>query len=299
MQKTRGSLTGRIRAIFGGKASVGEEDLEHIEEVLIQADVGVAYTTKMIEEMRKALVSRKSWDERDFRSFLFNWVVRAVGDQGEKNGCGFFEPRDPDVRPEVILFVGVNGTGKTTTIGKLSRLFIAKGRGVMLVAGDTYRAAAPEQLEVWAKRSGSMYHRGAEKGDAASVVHDALTMACSASLDTVLVDTAGRLHTKEPLMRELEKIMKVASRVVEGAPHQVVLVLDATTGQNALVQARSFMDVVGVTGIIITKMDGSAKGGILIPISCELGLPIHFVGMGEGIDDLVPFDPEAYAEALI
>jgi len=290
---------GRMRSIFGGKASVSEEDLDRLEEVLIQADVGVAYTTRMIDEMRKALVSRKSWDERDFRSFLLNWVVRAVTDQGGENGRGFFGSRDPAVRPEVILFVGVNGTGKTTTIGKLSRFFMTEGRGVMLVAGDTYRAAAAEQLEVWAKRSGAMYHRGPEGGDAASVVHDALTRACSASLETVLVDTAGRLHTKEPLMRELEKITKVASRVVDGAPHQVVLVLDATTGQNALVQARSFMEVVGVTGIIITKMDGSAKGGILIPISCELGLPIYFVGMGEGIDDLVPFDPGAYAEALI
>jgi fused signal recognition particle receptor len=304
LEKSRGSLMGRIRSIFAGKAEIGEEQLEDLEEALIQADVGMEYTLRIVDELRKALGGKSSWSQEDFRGFLAAIIARMVSGQGSGskkplNGPESSERAFEAAKTRVILIVGVNGTGKTTTIGKLAHRFCEQGTGVMLVAGDTFRAAAEEQLEIWAQRSGSQYHRGKEGADPASVVHDALTAAASRSLDVVLVDTAGRLHTREPLMRELAKITGVASRVVAGAPHEVILVLDATTGQNALIQAKTFTEVVGVTGVIITKMDGSAKGGILIPIAGELGLPVLYVGLGERIEDLVPFDPQAYAEALI
>jgi fused signal recognition particle receptor len=199
----------------------------------------------------------------------------------------------------VVLVTGVNGTGKTTTIGKLSARAVRAGRKVMLIAADTYRAAAAEQLTIWAERSGARIVKGPEGGDPAAVVHDGLTSARSSGIDLVLIDTAGRLHTKEPLMKELEKIRRVAQKVIEGSPHRVLLVLDATTGQNALAQARTFRESAGVTDLVITKMDGSARGGFLLPVTAQLGTPVSYVGLGEGIDDLVPFDAEEYARQLV
>lgn len=300
LEKSRGSIMSRIRSVFGTRKAIDPEDLEDIEDILIQADVGITYTTRIIEDLKKTSARTDVWSEEGLKSFLARWIAGAVGGVVQENIEILEKP--PDVEntlPHVLLMVGVNGTGKTTSIGKLAKIFRNRGQKVMVVAGDTYRAAAAEQLEVWAQRSGALYHRGQDGGDPAAVVHDALNKALAKRVNTVLVDTAGRLHTKKPLMKELGKISTVASRVIDGAPHEVILVLDATTGQNALIQARTFTEVVGVTGIILTKMDGSARGGILVPIAGELGLPVRYVGMGEGIEDLVPFDPEAYAQALV
>ncbi|TNF45783.1 signal recognition particle-docking protein FtsY [bacterium] len=300
LEKSRGSIMGRIRSVFGGREAIAPEDLEDIEDILIQADVGVTYTTRMIEDLQKESDRADRWSEEGLKSFLAQWISNAVGGVSTKHAGGSAAELDKnDTVPHVILIIGVNGTGKTTSIGKLSNIFRHQGKKVMVVAGDTYRAAAAEQLEVWAQRSGALYHRGQDGSDPAAVVHDALNKALAKDVNTVLVDTAGRLHTKEPLMKELGKISTVASKVIHGAPHEVILVLDATTGQNALIQSRTFTETVGVTGIILTKMDGSARGGILVPIAGELGLPVKYVGMGEGIEDLVPFDPQAYAEGLV
>ena len=291
----------RFRSVFGSRAVIDEDQLEKLEEILIQADVGMGYTTKIVDELRKVLGGQREWAREDLESFLAAIIAETVGGS-EKEGPRGGEGRESPLQgagTRVILVVGVNGTGKTTTIGKLAHRYRKQGLEVMLVAGDTFRAAAEEQLQIWAHRSKALYHRGREGADPASVVHDALAIASSRSVDMVIVDTAGRLHTKEPLMRELAKITSVASRVVEGAPHEVLLVLDATTGQNALIQARTFRDAVGVTGVVLSKMDGTAKGGILIPIAGELGLPVSYLGLGEGLEDLVTFDPQNYAEALI
>ncbi len=292
LSKTRASLWGRIRGVFGGRAAVREEDLEAMEEILVTGDVGIHYATRLIEELRKSL--KEDPTEAALKSFLRNWIAHTVA-----AGEGLSLETPPDAAPRVTLVVGVNGTGKTTTIGKLAHRLRLRGQSSMVVAADTYRAAAVAQLKVWSQRSGSGFMGGEEGGDPAAVVHDALTRAVKTGVDNVLIDTAGRLHTKEPLMRELEKIRKVAGRLVPGAPHQVLLVLDATTGQNALVQAREFLQTAGVTGVILTKMDGSARGGVLIPIKGELGLPVLYVGLGEGIGDLVPFDAGQYAEGLV
>ena len=295
LEKTRGSLWGRIKSVFGGKSSIGEEELENLEEILITGDVGMQYTMKLVEDLRRSVMDDLS--DIELRSYLRGWVESAVN---ARAAAETHEKSTPAASgPRVTLIVGVNGTGKTTTIGKLAHRYKQTGRTTMVVAADTYRAAAVKQLQIWSERSGALFFGGHEGGDPAAVVHDALNSALKAGVSNVLIDTAGRLHTKEPLMRELEKIKSVAGRIIEGAPHEVLLVLDATTGQNALVQAREFMQAVGVTGVVITKMDGSARGGILIPVAGELGLPVLYVGLGEGIGDLVPFDAGEYAKGLI
>lgn len=295
LEKTRGSLWGRIKGVFGGKTTLGEEELDQIEEILITGDVGVQYTMKLMEDLRRS--AKGDLNDAQLRSYLRGWIEGAVGLAG---GDGSSEALSAGtVVPAVTLMVGVNGTGKTTTIGKLAHRFAKEGRLTMVVAADTYRAAAVRQLEIWADRSGAVFRGGQEGGDPAAVVHDALYAAMKDGVREVLIDTAGRLHTKEPLMKELTKIRSVAGRILQGAPHDVLLVLDATTGQNALVQAREFVQAAGVTGVVITKMDGSARGGILIPVTGELGLPVRYVGLGEGIEDLVPFDAGEYARGLI
>jgi len=292
LEKTRGSLWGRLKGVFGGRSFIGEEDLEEIEEILITGDVGMKYTLKLVEDLRRAVTDDLT--DVQLRAYLRGWVEGVVK-TGQTPGTG----PAPGSRPRVFLIVGVNGTGKTTTIGKLAHRFKQSGVSTMVVAADTYRAAAVQQLRIWSDRSGALFLGGQEGGDPAAVVHDALKKAEKSGVDNVLIDTAGRLHTKEPLMRELGKIRTVAGKIIDGAPHDVILVLDATTGQNALVQAREFVQAVGVTGVVITKMDGSARGGILIPIAGELGLPVLYVGLGEGLEDLVPFDPAEYARGLI
>ena len=295
LEKTRGSLWGRIKSVFGGKSSIGEEDFEQLEEILVTGDVGMQYTMKLVEDLQRSVTDDLS--DIQLRSYLRGWIEGVV--KVKPPAMAPETTPSPDSGPRVTLIVGVNGTGKTTTIGKLAYRYKQAGRSTMVVAADTYRAAAVKQLQIWSERSGALFIGGQEGGDPAAVVHDSLTSALTAGVNDVLIDTAGRLHTKEPLMRELEKIRSVAGRIIENAPQEVLLVLDATTGQNALAQAREFVQAVGVTGVVITKMDGSARGGILIPIAGELGLPVLYVGLGEGLEDLVPFDAGEYAKGII
>jgi fused signal recognition particle receptor len=264
---------------------VDVETIEALEEALISADVGVAATDQIVEAVkskRSRGESLRTLVKEEIRGILHG-AEAAVG-----NGH----------RPHVVMIVGVNGTGKTTTVGKLARLLKDSGRVPMICAADTFRAAAVEQLEVWANRAGVDIVRARAGSDPASVVFDALAAGKARGRDVVLVDTAGRLHTRVNLMTELDKIRRVAAREVEGAPHEVLLVLDATVGQNGLAQAREFMNVAGVTGIVLTKLDGTAKGGIAVAIAHDLKLPIRYVGVGETIDDLIPFSADEYVDAL-
>ena len=264
---------------------VDVETIDALEEALISADVGVAATAQIVDMVR----TRRGRGEslRD----LVKEEIRAI-----LRGANV--PAGDGHRPHVMMIVGVNGTGKTTTVGKLARLLKDAGRAPLICAADTFRAAAVEQLEIWATRAGVDIIRATAGADPAAVVFDAIAAGKARHRDVILVDTAGRLHTRVNLMTELEKITRVAAREVEGAPHEVLLVLDATVGQNGLAQAREFMAVAGVNGIVLTKLDGTAKGGIAVAIAHELKLPIRYVGVGEAIDDLVPFSPDEYVDAL-
>ncbi len=261
------------------------ETVEALEEALISADVGVAATGRIIEAVRARRERGESLRELVKAEILS--ILRAA-DVAAGNGH----------RPHVVMIVGVNGTGKTTTVGKLARLIKDSGRSPLICAADTFRAAAVEQLEIWAHRAGVDIIRARTGADPAAVVFDAIAAGKARSRDVVIVDTAGRLHTRVNLMSELDKIRRIASREVDGAPHEVLLVLDATVGQNGLAQAREFMAVAGVNGIVLTKLDGTAKGGIVVAIANDLKLPIRYVGVGEAIEDLIPFSPEEYVEAL-
>jgi fused signal recognition particle receptor len=264
---------------------VDVDTIEALEELLIMADIGVAATDRIIEAVKRQTSSGKSL--RD-----------SVKDEIRAIFAGLPRPPSNGHPPHVVLIVGVNGTGKTTTVGKLAQLLKASGKKPLVVAADTFRAAAVEQLEVWAGRAGVDLIRAREGADPAAVVFDGIVSGKAKGRDPILVDTAGRLHTKVNLMSELEKIRRVAAREVTGAPHEVLLVLDATVGQNGLSQAREFMNVAGVNGVVLTKLDGTAKGGIAVAIAEELKLPIRYVGVGESIDDLVPFDVNEYVDAL-
>jgi fused signal recognition particle receptor len=261
------------------------ETIDALEEALISADVGVAATEQIVQAVRAKRgggASLRGLVKEEIRSIL----------------RGANPPVTNGHRPHVVLIVGVNGTGKTTTVGKLARLIKDSGKAPLICAADTFRAAAVEQREIWAKRAGVDIIRAKAGTDPAAVVYDAIAAGKSRQRDVVLVDTAGRLHTRTNLMNELDKIRRVAAREIEGAPHEVLLVLDATVGQNGLTQAREFMSVAGVNGIVLTKLDGTAKGGIAVAIAHDLKLPIRYVGVGEAIDDLVPFSPDEYVDAL-
>jgi len=264
---------------------VDVETIEALEELLISADIGVAASDRIIQAVKAR--SREGQSLRD----LVKHEIRAIFDAVDT-------PVPVTAVPAVTLVVGVNGTGKTTTVGKLANLLKSQGRQPLICAADTFRAAAVEQLEIWAGRAGVDMVRAREGADPAAVVFDAISSAKARGRNPVLVDTAGRLHTRVNLMNELEKIRRIASREVEGAPHEVLLVLDATVGQNGLTQAREFMNVAGVNGIVLTKLDGTAKGGIAAAIANDLKLPIRYVGVGEGIADLVPFSAEEYVDGL-
>ena len=264
---------------------VDVDTIDALEEALISADVGVAATDQIVgavKAKRSHGESLRTLVKEEIRSILHDAETPVTNGQ----------------RPHVVMIVGVNGTGKTTTVGKLARLMKDSGRAPMICAADTFRAAAVEQLEVWATRAGVDIIRARTGSDPAAVVFDALAAGKARGRDVVLVDTAGRLHTRVNLMTELDKIRRVAAREVEGAPHEVLLVLDATVGQNGLAQAREFMNVAGVTGIVLTKLDGTAKGGIAVAIAHDLKLPIRYVGVGESIDDLIPFSADEYVDAL-
>jgi len=261
------------------------ETVEALEELLLSADVGVAATERIVGAVRGR--ARRGESLRD----LVKSEIRAVF-------AGTTPPPSDDHRPRVTLIVGVNGTGKTTTVGKLANLLKASGQRPLVCAADTFRAAAVEQLQIWATRAGVDIVRAKDGSDPAAVVFDAIQTGRSRGCDPILVDTAGRLHNRVNLMHELDKIRRVAARAAEGAPHEVLLVLDATVGQNGLQQAKEFTAVAGVTGVVLTKLDGTAKGGVAVAIAHDLKLPICYVGVGEGIDDLIPFSPDEYVDAL-
>jgi len=261
------------------------ETLDALEEILISADVGVAATARIVEAVKGQRRDGASLRELVKQEILS--ILRSTD-----------RPPDQTAKPHVMLIVGVNGTGKTTTVGKLARLIKESGKSPVICAADTFRAAAVEQLEIWAGRAGVDMIRAKAGADPAAVVFDALVAGKARGRDVIIVDTAGRLHTRVNLMTELDKIKRIAAREVEGAPHEVLLVLDATVGQNGLAQARQFTAVAGVNGIVLTKLDGTAKGGIAVAIANDLKLPIRYVGVGEGIDDLIPFSAEDYTTAL-
>ena len=291
LSRTSGNFSGGIGNLVLGRKAIDDELLEDIEAQLLMADVGIDATTRIIESLTE-MMDRKELTEADkvqsvLKSLLTDMLVKVESPLSL-----------PDNKPAVILVVGVNGVGKTTTIGKLARRFQSEGKSVMLAAGDTFRAAAVEQLEVWGERNDVpvvAQHTGA---DSASVIFDAVQSAQSKGVDVVIADTAGRLHNKSNLMEELSKVKRVMSKLDSSAPHEVLLVLDAGTGQNALSQAEEFSRAAGVTGIALTKLDGTAKGGIIFALSEQFGIPVRFVGVGEGIEDLQPFASEPYIAAL-
>jgi fused signal recognition particle receptor len=278
-------IVGRADAPEARTRPVDVDTLEALEEALIMADVGVAATGDIVEAVRQR--ARRGESLRTLVKDEMRRILAATTTL-ETNG----------VRPHVVLVVGVNGTGKTTTVGKLANQYKRAGKTTLICAADTFRAAAVDQLQIWADRAGVDIVRAREGSDPAAVVFDALAAGKARGRDLVLVDTAGRLHTRTNLMTELDKIRRIAEREVKGAPHEVLLVLDATVGQNGLAQAREFMNAAGVNGIVLTKLDGTAKGGIAIAIAHDLKLPIRFVGVGEGLDDLLPFSPDEYVDAL-
>ncbi len=293
LEKTRGGFMARLNALFTGGKELDEKVLADLEEVLFTADIGVKTATHLLETARERVRRKELSDPERLRAVLREDIERilAVGSGADGALAG------PE-RPHVVMIVGVNGSGKTTTVGKLAAKVKGSGRPVLLGAGDTFRAAAGEQLEIWADRVGAPVVRGKEGGDPASVCFDAVKRGVDEGIDVVLCDTAGRLHTKTPLMEELKKVKRVVSKASPGAPHEVLLVLDATNGQNAIAQARQFHEALGVTGIVLTKLDGTAKGGVIIGICDELQLPIRYVGIGEKVADLRPFSPHEFVEAL-
>jgi fused signal recognition particle receptor len=291
LAKTQASLVGRIDTLLRGHQGVDAELLEDLEEILITADLGMKTTQQLIQSLENRLDKGQLKDSATLRAALKEEIRARLA-----NETALLDTES--AKPFVIMVVGVNGVGKTTTIGKLAHQFARQGKKVLVGAGDTFRAAAAEQLEVWAERAGVEVIRQESGADPAAVAFDAIKAARSRAADILLLDTAGRLHTKVNLMEELKKIRRVLEREVPGAPHETLLVVDATTGQNALVQARLFQQAVAVSGLALTKLDGTARGGMLVAIGEELGLPIRYVGIGEGIDDLRPFDAEVFIEAL-
>ncbi len=280
LSKTKKGMFGKIFGIFKRKV-IDEESLEELEEILILSDVGIKATQKIIEQIRESQNPKTALKE----------ALLEILDSSSPNIVA--------AKPSVILVVGVNGTGKTSTCGKLAWRFRREGKSVVLAAADTFRAAAIEQLKIWGEKTGSTVIAHSEGADPAAVAYDAVSHAKAKGKDVVIVDTAGRLHNKKNLMEELRKIYRVVGKASEGAPHEVLLVIDATTGQNGLLQAKTFKEIVNVTGIVLTKIDGTAKGGIAVAIALELGIPIKFIGVGEGVEDLIPFDPERFVEALL
>ncbi len=287
LKKTREALTDRLAGLFSRPSEQGEATLEELEEVLLTADVGIETIHRLLDRLPKESRSGGSGLKEALRQRMLGLYPPPPPKEG------------PPPKPWVQLFVGVNGVGKTTTIGKLAAQRVSAGQRGVLAAADTFRAAAVEQLEIWSKRSGSELVRQKEGADPAAVAFDAVQRAVAKGLDFVLIDTAGRLHVKHNLMEELAKVHRVVGRALPGCPHQVSLVLDATTGQNGLSQARQFTARVPVSDLVLTKLDGTAKGGIALSIAAELGLPIRYVGVGEKVDDLVPFDAQEYVAGLL
>ena len=290
LSKTRNNLMGQIENLIRVGRKIDEELLEEIEEVLIQADVGIDTTLLLMENVRARVKSRGLSDSAGLGDIIKEEILSILGDD---------KPLDIDrAVPYTILVLGVNGAGKTTTIGKLAHRFKSDGKHVLIAAGDTFRAAAADQLSIWSDRAGVDLIRGSEGSDPASVIFDAVQAAKSRHADVLIADTAGRLHTKRPLMDELSKIGRVMSRDLPGAPHEVLLVIDGTAGQNAIMQAKVFNEAVSVTGVAVTKLDGTAKGGIVIAVKGEIGAPVKLIGIGEKLDDLQDFSATEFVDAL-
>ena len=291
VQKTRAGLVTALEDALQGKKEIDADLLDELEYTLISADIGVRTTSEILENIRQRVERHQVADAAELRNLIREQLLEIL-QASERAPARVAEP------PAVVLVVGVNGAGKTTTIGKLAHRFKNEQRSVLLCAADTFRAAAIEQLEIWGERTATQVIRQNAGSDPSAVLFDAVTAAKARKVDYVIVDTAGRLQTKENLMAELEKMNRTAKKVIRDAPHEVLLVLDATTGQNGLEQARKFTESSGVTGIVLTKLDGTAKGGIVIAIARELNLPIRYVGIGEKVEDLLPFDGEKFIESL-
>ncbi|MBX5478356.1 MAG: signal recognition particle-docking protein FtsY [Pyrinomonas methylaliphatogenes] len=294
---TRESLSEKLDSVFQGRKQIDAELLDELEEALIAADIGVPTTLEILDRVRRGIARQQINDLAALKEAIKRELLEILR-AAERNGVASETSVPDDIRPYVMMIVGVNGVGKTTTIGKLAHRIKAEGNDVLICAADTFRAAATDQLAIWAERTGVPLIQQRQGTDPAAVLFDALKAAKARGTDVLIVDTAGRLHTKSNLMAELEKMRRVAGREVEGAPHETLLVIDAVTGQNGLEQARQFLKTAGVTGIVLTKLDGTAKGGIAVAIAKELKLPIRYAGIGEKIDDLVVFDPEQYVNDL-
>ncbi len=291
LSKTRDALSNTLGGVFSGFSQLDDDFYDELEESLILADLGVETATKAADRLRKAVREQHLKTPEEAREALKDILVQMlqVGDPA----------LDLSTKPSVILVIGVNGVGKTTTIGKIATQLVRDGKNVMLVAGDTFRAAAADQLEIWAGRSGASIVRQHEGADPASVVYDGIQAAKARNVDVILIDTAGRLHNKQNLMNELNKISRIVSRELPDAAREVLLVLDGTTGQNGLIQAKQFKEIAGVTAMALTKLDGTAKGGIVIAVADALQIPVKFVGVGEQADDLMPFVARDFVEALL
>ncbi len=291
LSRTRDGFRDRFVGVLRAHSSIDDELYDEFEEVLIEADVGAAVAIEVLGRVREQVHELRVDDPQKFRELVEQDLVALLGDA---------VPAEHDIgaRPHVILVAGVNGSGKTTTIGKLADRFAGEGHKVVLAAADTFRAAAADQLEIWSRRVGADIVKHQPGADPAAVAHDAADAAVARGVDYLIVDTAGRLHTQVNLMEELKKIARVLGKRIASAPHEVLLVIDATTGQNGLAQARLFAEALGVTGIVLTKLDGTAKGGIVFAIRQQLGIPVQYVGVGEAIEDLHEFDPKEFAAAL-
>lgn len=291
VSRTRDSLGERIESVIALTREVDESTLEELEMSLLASDLGVTTTTEIIDALRERAKRQQIKDGAELKELLKEQLKNILDEQQR--------PVRAVSPPEVIMMVGVNGTGKTTTTGKLAAYYRAQGKSVLMCAADTFRAAAIEQLEVWGQRSGVEIIKTRQGGDPSAALFDALQAAKARANDVLIVDTAGRLHTKNSLMAELDKMRRTTQRFIPDAPHEVLLVMDATTGQNGLQQARLFTESAGVTGIVLTKLDGTAKGGIAVAIARELNLPVRFVGVGEKLEDLLPFDSTAFVDSLL
>jgi fused signal recognition particle receptor len=290
--RTRENLSQRIEDVVSFGKEIDRATLDDLEATLIGADLGNTTTREVLDNLREKADRKQIGNVNELKRLLKEELLTIL------NAANTRPVQKVEGTPEVILVVGVNGTGKTTTIGKLSQVFRSQGKTVLLCAADTFRAAAIEQLEIWGQRTGTEVIRTKAGGDPAAVLYDALQAACARNSDYVIVDTAGRLHTKTNLMAELDKMRRTAQRIIPGAPHETLLVMDATTSQNGLQQARQFTEAAGVTGIVLTKLDGTAKGGVVVAISRELGLPVRYVGVGEKAGDLLPFNAKDFVDSL-
>ena len=291
LEKTRKNFTEKLEQLVTGYATIDQEFFDDLEAVLLSADVGVKTTNLLLADIRAGIKKREIETPQQLKPFLQKRIQELLESNLEQGNLA-------ETPPTVIIVVGVNGVGKTTTIGKLGSYYREQGKKVILAAGDTFRAAAIEQLDIWADRANAEVIKHSEGSDPAAVAYDAIQAAKARKADIVIMDTAGRLHTKANLMEELKKINRVISRELPGAPHETLLVLDATTGQNAINQAKIFGDVVQLTGVVLTKLDGTAKGGVVIAIKSELNLPVKWIGVGEGQADLHPFVPQDFSQAL-